>query len=226
MCWSLSRCEASAGRPARVRLAVRGTGHRRGRDERGDDPDHAGESIGEGRCFCGRSRSSVWRRSGCGLSRWFWFTFACLALTGATDTISMIIRKIARQLETPDRLRGRMVGVNMVFFIGGPQLGEFEAGALANWLGATFLGHQRRRRLPDRDRLGGRVNAGIAALSRGAAPQRAGTTLIAEAAEIAEPPRSQRPWAWSRPGAELTQEFWSSAGCVSSALIIGARSMV
>jgi len=74
---------------------------------------------------------------GFGLSRWFWFTFACLALTGATDTISMIIRNIVRQLETPDRLRGRMVGVNMVFFIGGPQLGEFEAGALANWLGAT-----------------------------------------------------------------------------------------
>ena len=31
-----------------------------------------------------------------------------------------------------------MSGVNMVFFIGGPQLGEFEAGAVANWLGATF----------------------------------------------------------------------------------------
>jgi MFS family permease len=75
---------------------------------------------------------------GFGLSRWFWVTFACLALTGATDTISMIIRNIVRQLETPDRLRGRMVGVNMVFFIGGPQLGEFEAGALANWLGAPF----------------------------------------------------------------------------------------
>jgi MFS family permease len=75
---------------------------------------------------------------GFGLSRSFWLTFACLALTGATDTVSMIIRNIVRQLETPDRLRGRMIGVNMVFFIGGPQLGEFEAGAVANWLGATF----------------------------------------------------------------------------------------
>jgi MFS family permease len=72
-----------------------------------------------------------------GFSRWFWLTFACLALTGAADTISMIIRNIVRQLETPDRLRGRMIGVNMVFFIGGPQLGEFEAGAVASWLGAT-----------------------------------------------------------------------------------------
>jgi MFS family permease len=73
-----------------------------------------------------------------GVSRSFWLTFLCLALTGAADTVSMIIRNIVRQLETPDRLRGRMVGVNMVFFIGGPQLGEFEAGALASWIGPTF----------------------------------------------------------------------------------------
>jgi MFS family permease len=73
-----------------------------------------------------------------GFSRSFWATFTCLALIGATDTVSMVIRNIIRQLETPDRLRGRMAGVNMVFFIGGPQLGEFEAGAVANWLGAVF----------------------------------------------------------------------------------------
>jgi MFS family permease len=73
-----------------------------------------------------------------GLSRSFWITFAALALTGTADTISMVIRNIVRQLETPDRLRGRMVGVNMVFFVGGPQLGELEAGAIANWLGAPF----------------------------------------------------------------------------------------
>ena len=73
-----------------------------------------------------------------GLSRWFWLTFCCLAKTGATDTNSMIIRNIVRQLETPDRLRGRMIGVNMVFFQGGPQLGELEAGFVANWLGPIF----------------------------------------------------------------------------------------
>lgn len=73
-----------------------------------------------------------------GLSRSFWITFAALALTGTADTISMVIRNIVRQLETPDRLRGRMVGVNMVFFVGGPQLGELEAGTVANWLGAPF----------------------------------------------------------------------------------------
>jgi MFS family permease len=73
-----------------------------------------------------------------GISRSFWVTFVCLALTGATDTVSMVIRNIVRQLETPDRLRGRMTGVNMVFFMGGPQLGELEAGTVANWLGAPF----------------------------------------------------------------------------------------
>lgn len=73
-----------------------------------------------------------------GLSRSFWITFASLALTGVADTISMVIRNIVRQLETPDRLRGRMIGVNMIFFVGGPQLGELEAGVVANWLGAPF----------------------------------------------------------------------------------------
>ena len=73
-----------------------------------------------------------------GLSRSFWITFAALALTGVADTVSMVIRNIVRQLETPDRLRGRMIGVNMIFFVGGPQLGELEAGVVANWLGAPF----------------------------------------------------------------------------------------
>jgi MFS family permease len=75
---------------------------------------------------------------GFGLSRSFWLTFACLAVTGAADTISMVIRNIVRQLETPDRLRGRTTGINMVFFNGGPQLGEIEAGLVANWFGAPF----------------------------------------------------------------------------------------
>jgi MFS family permease len=72
---------------------------------------------------------------GFGLSRMFWLTFACLAASGAADTVSMVFRNLIRQLETPDRLRGRMVGVNMVFFMGGPQLGELEAGLVASWLG-------------------------------------------------------------------------------------------
>jgi MFS family permease len=73
-----------------------------------------------------------------GLSHVFWLTFLCLGLTGAADTVSMVLRNVVRQLETPDHLRGRMIGVNMVFFMGGPQLGELEAGSVAQWIGAPL----------------------------------------------------------------------------------------
>ena len=92
-----------------------------------------------------RGSSIIWSVAGHGLativfgiSRSFWLTFLCLALVGSTDTVSTVFRNIIRQLETPDRLRGRMTGVNMVFFMGGPQLGEVEAGAVANVFGAPF----------------------------------------------------------------------------------------
>src|SRR5687767_3918078 len=49
-----------------------------------------------------------------GFSRSFWISFACLAMTGAADTVSVVIRNLVRQLETPDHLRGRMLGVNMI----------------------------------------------------------------------------------------------------------------
>ncbi len=73
-----------------------------------------------------------------GLSRDFWLTFACLAAVGASDTVSTVLRNIVRQLETPDHIRGRMTGVNMIFFLGGPQFGEMEAGLVANWFGAPL----------------------------------------------------------------------------------------
>ncbi len=66
-----------------------------------------------------------------GLSRSFMLTFLCLAVSGAADTVSMVLRNVVRQLATPDSMRGRMTGVNMVFFMGGPQLGELEAGLVA-----------------------------------------------------------------------------------------------
>ncbi|MCA1613742.1 MAG: MFS transporter [Acidobacteria bacterium] len=71
-----------------------------------------------------------------GLSRVFWLSCLLLALTGAADTVSTVIRQTVRQLVTPNRLRGRMTSVNMIFFMGGPQLGELEAGLLAAALGA------------------------------------------------------------------------------------------
>ena len=52
--------------------------------------------------------------------------------------ISAIIRNVIRQLNTPDHLRGRMTAVNMVFYMGGPQLGETEAGIAANLMGTPL----------------------------------------------------------------------------------------
>lgn len=73
-----------------------------------------------------------------GISVSFALSYVMFALTGAGDTVSMVIRGTIRQLMTPDELRGRMVSVNMVFFMGGPQLGELEAGLVAALFGAPF----------------------------------------------------------------------------------------
>ena len=71
-----------------------------------------------------------------GLSHSYYLSLLMLAVTGAADTVSTVIRQTIRQLITPDRLRGRMTSVNMIFFMGGPQLGELEAGLLAAAAGA------------------------------------------------------------------------------------------
>lgn len=73
-----------------------------------------------------------------GLSNWFALSVLFLMLVGAGDTLSTILRSTIRQLLTPDYLRGRMTSVNMVFFMGGPQLGELEAGLAAAVLGAPL----------------------------------------------------------------------------------------
>ncbi len=70
-----------------------------------------------------------------GISTLFWFTFACLVLVGASDMVSTVLRNIIRQMHTPDSMRGRMTSVNMIFFMGGPQLGELEAGLVAQAIG-------------------------------------------------------------------------------------------
>ena len=51
-----------------------------------------------------------------------------------------MIRQTLRQLLTPDALRGRMTSVNMIFFMGGPQLGEMEAGLVASMFTSVALG--------------------------------------------------------------------------------------
>lgn len=73
-----------------------------------------------------------------GISTVFWFSLLMLAVTGAADTVSTVLRQTIRQLVTPNQLRGRMTSINMMFFMGGPQLGELEAGLLAAAIGAPL----------------------------------------------------------------------------------------
>jgi MFS family permease len=73
-----------------------------------------------------------------GLARVYALVFIALILIGAADSVSTIIRNTIRQLITPDSLRGRMTSINQIFFMGGPQLGEIEAGAVAKFFGVPF----------------------------------------------------------------------------------------
>jgi MFS family permease len=75
-----------------------------------------------------------------GLSRGYVLTLVALAAVGLADLVSTVIRQTLRQLITPDRLRGRMTSVNMIFFIGGPQLGEVEAGFVASLFATAATG--------------------------------------------------------------------------------------
>jgi MFS family permease len=70
-----------------------------------------------------------------GLSTLFGLSLATLAVGGAADMVSVVIRQTLVQLETPDGMRGRVSAVNSVFIGASNQLGEFESGASAAWLG-------------------------------------------------------------------------------------------
>ena len=73
-----------------------------------------------------------------GLSNAFTVAMVALLLIGAADAVSTVIRNTIRQLQTPDHIRGRMTSVNQIFFMGGPQLGEVEAGIVASFFGVPF----------------------------------------------------------------------------------------
>ncbi|HSE17989.1 MAG TPA: MFS transporter [Pyrinomonadaceae bacterium] len=76
--------------------------------------------------------------AGFGVSTIYWLSLLMLAITGAADTVSTVLRQTIRQLVTPNHLRGRMTSINMMFFMGGPQLGELEAGSVAALIGAPL----------------------------------------------------------------------------------------
>lgn len=77
------------------------------------------------------------------VSRQVWLSIAALAILGAADTVSMIIRISFVQLSTPDGMRGRVSAINLLFVHASNELGQFESGiaaALLGPIGAVILG--------------------------------------------------------------------------------------
>lgn len=74
---------------------------------------------------------------GFGLSTTAWWSIVLLALIGAADMVSVVIRETLLQLWTPDEVRGRVNAVNMVFLGASNELGEFRAGMMAAWIGVV-----------------------------------------------------------------------------------------
>jgi MFS family permease len=72
-----------------------------------------------------------------GLSRNVVLSLAALALTGAFDMVSVVVRSTMVQLHTPDHMRGRVSAVNMVFIGASNEVGQFESGITAQWFGTV-----------------------------------------------------------------------------------------
>ena len=72
-----------------------------------------------------------------GLSPWFPLSLAALAIAGASDAVSIVIRFSLVQIETPDVMRGRVSAINYLFVGSSNTLGEFESGTVAALLGAV-----------------------------------------------------------------------------------------
>ncbi|MCB9653450.1 MAG: MFS transporter [Deltaproteobacteria bacterium] len=70
-----------------------------------------------------------------GLSAHFWVSLLALFVLGASDMVSVYIRHLLVQMETPDSIRGRVSAVNGVFIGASNELGEFESGTTAGWFG-------------------------------------------------------------------------------------------
>jgi MFS family permease len=66
-----------------------------------------------------------------GLSQNFWLSMAMLALTGAFDNVSMVVRHVVSQMSTPNHMRGRVSAVNSIFIGSSNEIGGFESGLVA-----------------------------------------------------------------------------------------------
>ena len=72
-----------------------------------------------------------------GVSRSFTLSLIALAILGASDMVSVVVRSSLVQLQTPDAMRGRVSAVNALFIGTSNQLGEFESGVTAAWFGVV-----------------------------------------------------------------------------------------
>jgi MFS family permease len=72
-----------------------------------------------------------------GLSEWFFVSLLALIIMGAADMVSVVVRSTLVQLQTPNEMRGRVGAVNSIFIGASNQLGEFESGVTAEWLGVV-----------------------------------------------------------------------------------------
>ena len=72
-----------------------------------------------------------------GISRSLWVSVLALSLVGATDMVSVVVRHIVTQLAVPDNMRGRISAVNMIFIGTSNEVGQFESGITAQWMGAV-----------------------------------------------------------------------------------------
>jgi MFS family permease len=94
-----------------------------------------------------RRRAGVWMFGGValfglatmifGVSTSLWLSLAMLFLMGAGDMVSVFVRHLLVQLETPDAIRGRVSAVSAMFIGGSNELGEFESGITARWWGVV-----------------------------------------------------------------------------------------
>jgi MFS family permease len=84
-------------------------------------------------CVCGFGVCTI----AFGLSHHLALSLIALALTGAFDMVSVIVRSTLIQLTTPDEMRGRVSAVNMLFIGASNEVGQFESGITAQWFGAV-----------------------------------------------------------------------------------------
>jgi MFS family permease len=72
-----------------------------------------------------------------GLSTNFWLSVGLLFLSGILDGISVIVRSTILQLQTPEEMRGRVASLNSIFIMSSNELGAFESGFTARWMGVV-----------------------------------------------------------------------------------------